>query len=393
MTEELLPASEDEACEHVQGAYASGVRLAIVGGATRRDVSSMMRLRSTRLCGIVDYAPAELVMTAQSGTPMNEIDTLLAANGQLLPFEPLDHRGITGAQGNPTIGGAFAVNASGPRRFVAGAARDSLLGVRFINGQGKTIRAGGRVMKNVTGLDLAKLLAGSFGSLGFVTEVTFKVLPAPESTATVVVHGLSDAAATDAMASAMAMPVEVSGAAHLPAAVSANVLSAALPRTGATALRVEGTRTSIATRVTMLRSAMSKLGAMTILGEVETAALWRDIRDAAPLRLDSTDILWRISVPPSAGHKLAAALACEADVDAYYDWQGGLVWLRVMDDLPDTRLRQLIRAHGGGHATLLRAPDAVRSKMSVFEPLPAPVAALSALVRQKLDPAGIFGWD
>ena len=210
----LTPHNEADAAYVIRNAAAGGTTLAIVGGNTRSGFGNAVAchdtLSSSGLTGIVDYEPAEMVMTAKAGTPVAEIEAALAANRQMMAFEPMDHRGIMGTTGEPTIGGVFAANASGPRRFVAGAARDSLLGIRFVNGKGEIVRAGGRVMKNVTGLDLVKLLAGSQGTLGFLTEVTFRVLPVPQTVETIVISGLDDVVATQAMAVAMAMPVEVS---------------------------------------------------------------------------------------------------------------------------------------------------------------------------------------
>ncbi|HEX5935946.1 MAG TPA: FAD-binding protein, partial [Pseudorhizobium sp.] len=222
----LTPHTENDAVYVIRNAAAQGRALSIVGGNTRTGSGADRheRLSSSALTGIVDYEPAEMVMTARAGTPVAEIEAALAANRQMMSFEPMDHRGVMGTAGQPTIGGVFGANVSGPRRFVAGAARDSLLGIRFVNGRGEAIRAGGRVMKNVTGLDLVKLLAGSHGTLGFLTEVTFRVLPVPETVETIVISGLDDAAASHAMAVAMAMPVEVSGAAHLPQTVRSRFL-------------------------------------------------------------------------------------------------------------------------------------------------------------------------
>lgn len=342
------------------------------------------------MCGIVEYEPAEMVMTVKSGTPVAEVEAALAANRQMMAFEPMDHRGIMGTSGDPTIGGVFAANVSGPRRFVAGAARDSLLGIRFVNGQGQVIRAGGRVMKNVTGLDLVKLLAGSQGTLGFLTEVTFRVLPVPLAVETIVISGLDDLAATKAMAAAMALSVEVSGATHLPAGVGGLFLAGQLPESEATVLRLEGLAASVSVRAGKLAEAMEAFGPVSRLGSDESRVLWREIRDVHPYADGTQTPLWRASVAPSAGHQLVAALRLEARVDAFYDWQGGLVWMHMEADPEGKLLRRYIRELGGGHATLVRATDEARAQTPVFEPLPDALAALSARVKQKLDPAGIF---
>jgi glycolate oxidase FAD binding subunit len=278
------PASEEGIASVVRSAAAERVTLSIVGGGTRSGIGNPVRadrtLSTRRLAGIVTYNPAEMTMSALAGTPLAEIEAALDAKGQMLSFEPMDHRPVFDTSGEPTIGGVFAANVSGPRRYVAGAARDSLLGVRFINGRGETIKAGGRVMKNVTGLDLVKLMAGSYGTLGILTEVTFKVLPLPPTAATIIVSGLNDAEAAAAMAEAMAQPVEVSGAAHLPESVGRRFISGALPEGAATALRLEGSAASVALRSEKLAAALARFGR----SRSNEGALGRDPRREALCR-------------------------------------------------------------------------------------------------------------
>ena len=390
----LIPHTETDAAYVIRNAAAQGTRLSLCGGNSRvgfgNPVEGAEAMSSRGLSGIVDYEPAEMVMTARAGTPVAEIEAALAANRQMMAFEPMDHRGIMGTSGEPTIGGVFAANVSGPRRFVAGAARDSLLGIRFVNGQGQVIRAGGRVMKNVTGLDLVKLLAGSHGTLGFLTEVTFRVLPVPQSIETIVISGLDDAAAARAMVSALALPVEVSGAAHLPQTVKGRFVGGALPEGEATVLRLEGLAASVAVRAEKLAAVMKAFGPVSRLGQDKCVTLWREIRDVHPYADGTQKPLWRVSVAPSIGHQLVAALRLEAGVDAFYDWQGGLIWMRMEADPEAELLRRYIKALGGGYATLMRASEQVRAVTPAFEPQPDAVAALSARVKQKLDPAGIF---
>ncbi|OHV75822.1 FAD-binding protein [Rhizobium sp. LCM 4573] len=394
----LIPTSEVDAAYIIRTAAYEGKRLAPCGGSTRagfgNSTEPVEKMSSRGLFGIVDYEPAEMVMTVKAGTPVAEVEAALAANRQMMAFEPMDHRGVMGTHGasfgEPTIGGVFAANVSGPRRFVAGAARDSLLGIRFVNGRGELIRAGGRVMKNVTGLDLVKLLAGSQGTLGFLTEVTFRVLPMPQTVETVVISGLDDAEAARAMAAAMALPVEVSGAAHLPASVKGRFLGGALPEGETTVLRLEGLSASVAVRAEKLADAMATFGPVSRIGMDESQALWREIRDVHPYADGTRKPLWRVSVAPTIGHQLVAALRLEAGIDAFYDWQGGLVWMRMEADPEAELLRRYIKALGGGHTTLMRASDAVRASTSAFEPQPEAVALLSARVKQALDPAGIF---
>jgi FAD/FMN-containing dehydrogenases len=390
----LIPHSENDAAYVIRTAAANKKALILCGGQTRSpDVDPLADIEvvsSRGLSGIVTYDPAEMVMTARAGTPVAEIEATLAENRQMMAFEPMDHRGILKTSGEPTIGGVFAANVSGPRRFVAGAARDSLLGIRFINGKGETVRAGGRVMKNVTGLDLVKLLAGSQGTLGFLTEVTFRFLPVPQTVETIVISGLYDDAATNAMAAAMAMPVEVSGAAHLPQTVRSKFVDGKLPEGEATVLRLEGLVASVGVRGDKLEAVMRAFGPVTRLGMDDSLTLWRQIRDVHPYADGTEKPLWRVSVAPSAGHQLVAALRLEAGIDAFYDWQGGLVWMRMEADPEAELIRRYIRALGGGHATLVRASELVRQQTPAFEPLPEAVAALSARIKEKLDPWGIF---
>ena len=390
---EYIPTTEAEASDLVRAQAAIGKPLTIAGGNTRAGPGNIMQneatLRSTGLCGIIAYNPNEMVMTVRAGTPVAEVEAELAAAGQMIAFEPMDHRGLLGTTGEPTIGGVFAANVSGPRRFVAGAARDSLLGVRFINGRGEIVKNGGRVMKNVTGLDLVKLLAGSFGTLGFLTELTFRVPPRPKGEQSIVISGLSDEEATRAMARAVALPVEVSGAAHLPPTLAGNVVGGDLPSGGATILRLEGLPNSLEVRAEKLCMAMSQFGDVTVVEQDVSRKIWQQIRDVQPYADGSTRPVWRVSVAPSVGHKLVAALRPDG-VDAFYDWQGGLAWLRMQQELEPDLLRRLIKALGGGHATLIRASNSARTAARQFQFEGDAVAALSSRVKATFDPSNIF---
>ena len=390
----LTPSTEIEAAELIREHAAKKTPLHIRGGGTRAGfgnvVTAEATLSSSSLTGIVEYNPAEMVITARAGTPVAEIEAALAANGQGMAFEPVDHRGAMGTSGTPTIAGLFAVNSSGPRRFTAGAARDHLLGVRFVNGAGDVVKAGGKVMKNVTGLDLVKLLAGSHGTLGFLTEVTFKVLPVPKNSTTLVLSGLEDEQAMQALAAAMSLSVEVSGAAHLPESVRGRFIGGSLPEGAATVMRLEGLEASVAVRAEKLAAAMAGFGPVDRLDAEQSKTLWREIRDVAPYADGTARPLWRVSMAPSEAWKLVAGLRLRAGIDAYYDWQGGLVWMRAEADPEAEVLRHGIRTLGGGHATLLRAAPQIRAEVATFEPQAPAVALLSARLKAKLDPHGIF---
>ena len=390
-----IPTTEAQACAVVKSVLDSGVPLSIGGGGTRaglgRPTQTQSTLSSAGLTGITLYEPAEMVIAARAGTPLAEVERTLAERGQMLPFEPMDHRALLGTEGEPSIGAVAAGNISGPRRINGGAARDSLIGIRLVNGRGETIKSGGRVMKNVTGLDLVKLLAGSYGTVGFLTEVTFKVLPVPRAEATVVVSGLNDAEAAIAMSAAMATSCEVSGAAHLPESVRWLFGTNGLPDGPATLLRMEGVEASVADRVERLKPFMQRYGAVSRIDQGDSQQIWREIRDVTPFSEDgSCRPLWRISCAPSAGHQLLAALRLETGVNAFFDWQGGLVWMQMEDDAEADMIRAYLKRLGGGHATLMRARPEVRASIAAFEPQEKAVASLSAAVKAKLDPNGIF---
>ncbi|WP_394690536.1 glycolate oxidase subunit GlcE [Hoeflea sp.] len=392
------PETEDEVARIVAEASANRSPTEIIGGGTKRSYGRPLQVASAlsveKLTGITNYDPSELVMAARAGTPLAEIEEALAVNNQMLTFEPMDHRPLLGSSGVPTIGGVFAGNISGPRRISAGAARDNLLGVRFVNGSGEIIKSGGRVMKNVTGLDLVKLMAGSWGTLGVLCEVIFKVLPKPETALTIVVKGLNDAEAAEAMAAAMGMSVEVSGAAHLPESVIHKIAGGSLKGGPATVLRLEGLEPSVAVRSERLVAEMRRRGEVSVLDVDATTLVWRDIRDVKPFAGTGsggvTKPVWRVSVAPSVGHQLVAALRLQTGVDAFYDWQGGLVWLQMEADPEAELVRTYIKALGGGHATLVRADAATRASVPVFEPQPAALEALSKRIKEQFDPRSVL---
>ncbi len=372
----IEPKSETDLSEAIAGAAAP---FEIVGGGTRlalgRPVQAAESLSTAGLSGVSLYEPGALTLVAAAGTPLAEIEAALAAENQRLAFEPMDHRRLLGSTGEPTIGGVVACNVSGPRRIQAGAARDALLGVRFVDGAGRILKNGGRVMKNVTGYDLVKLMAGSYGTLGVLTEVAFKVLPAPEAVATVLIEGLSDEAAVAAMTRALASPYDVSGAAHFPVSMDGAPV---------TMIRVEGFEKSVAYRAAKLRDL---LGGDIETDPARTAAGWSWVRDAEALA-DRPGAVWRISVKPSDGPRVVAAIPHDF---AFYDWGGGLAWLLTAEegDASAAAIRGAV-ARLGGHATLIRASDATRAAVSPFHPETPPLAAISAGLRAKFDPRGLL---
>src|SRR4051812_14251232 len=290
-----IPSTEQDAASIVTEAASRRTPLSLVGGGTKADVGrpaqTAATLSSAGLTGVTLYEPAEMVIGARAGTPLAEVVRTLAEKGQELTFEPMDYRPLLGSTGEPTIGGIAATNLSGPRRIIAGAARDSLIGVRFVNGQGEVIKNGGRVMKNVTGLDLVKGMSGSWGTLGFFTEVIFKVLPRAERVATLAFNGLDDARAIEALSLALGSPFEVTGAAHLPAKLDGG---------GArTLIRIEGFTVSIDYRLGELKRLLKRFGAADVIEGDEAAALWRLVRDVEPLADPRDRTVWRGSAAPT----------------------------------------------------------------------------------------------
>jgi glycolate oxidase FAD binding subunit len=396
----LKPETAAQVTDAVRWALSAGEPLEILGSGSRRGLGRPVQaghaLDLSGLSGVIAYEPEELVLTALAGTPMDEIRTMLAERGQHLAFEPPE---------GGTLGGLVASGLAGPRRISAGSARDHTLGIAGVSGRAEAYKGGGKVVKNVTGYDVPKLMAGSFGTLTALTEITVKVLPAPEDTATLLLFGLDDAAAVAMLDRALRSPYEVSGAAHLPKGIAAVSGVSALAGAGGavTLVRLEGFGPSVAARVTMLRE---ELRADAVLGRDESLALWREVRDgvgmgeAAPDSLPrpagegrgggnggDTPHLWKLSVPPSAGPATVDAIRRTLDVEVFYDWGGGLVWLAAPPDSGAT-IRSALSA--GGHATLVRAPEAVRAATDVFQPLPEPLMALSRRVKESFDPKGIL---
>lgn len=391
----FTPSTPDEVLSAVQWALAEEAPIEIVGHGTKRNIGRPQQtehvLDLSGLAGVTLYEPEELVLSARAGTPLAEIEELLARYGQQLAFEPMDYGPLLGAApGKGTIGGVLAANLSGPRRLKAGAARDHILGVHAVSGRGEAFKSGGRVVKNVTGYDLSKGLAGSWGTLAAVTELTFKVLPAAETEMTLAIRGLIDDVAIAAMALAMGSSAEVSSAAHLPEGVAHRVLDGRLGSDAATLLRVEGFGPSVNYRIESLMQLLGKAGPLERIEADQARDLWRQIRDCAPFADGTEKPVWRVSVAPSEAAKLTLAFRMEAAAEAFYDWQGGLVWLRVEEDAEAETLRRLVQKIGGGHATLVRASPGLRTAVPVFQPQPPALAALSSRLKEQFDPKGIF---
>lgn len=400
----MRPESETQLAEMVREAKEP---LRIQGGGTR-PVGRILEgtvLDARGLRGISLYEPGALTLVAGAGTPVSEIEAALEAHNQMLAFEPMDHRTLLGTSGTPTLGGVVAGNVSGPRRVSAvGACRDSVLGVRFVDGAGQVVKNGGRVMKNVTGYDLSKLMCGAYGTLGVLSEVALKVLPRPEAEATLTVPGLNVAQAVDAMAAALKSPFEVTGAAWDPAF--------------GVRLRIEGLSASVAYREGRLQALMAPFGAASITDDSRASAqIWRAIRDVE--RLKDHAVVVRVSIKPGNLTELlhlASETLCDPRTrapgfDIVADWGGGLVWFGAKTPQLEICAQALSAGQGavaetggrilldylkrhcagaGGHATLIKGPVGLRRGVASFQPEAAPVAALTTGLRQRFDPRGIL---
>lgn len=369
----MIVKTEQDLAEAVKSATGP---LRIQGGGTRNIGNPVDGdvLSTAGLSGITLYEPGALTLVAQAGTPVAEIEAALDVENQRLAFEPMDHRALLGTKGAPTIGGVVATNASGPRRISVGACRDHLLGVRFVDGAGTIIKNGGRVMKNVTGYDLVKLMAGSYGTLGVLSEVSLKVLPKPETEATLVLHGASLSDSVAAMSAALGSPFEVTGAAVI---------------AGAVHIRIEGFEASVAYRAGKLRDLLGAFGEMTETQDADSAAVWRDIRDVRCFA--DHDAVTRVSIQPSAAPEFAERLWRTLDASLVLDWGGGLMWFSVTEaDGATHKALQDMSEQTGGHATLIKGSEAMRAAVPVFQPENSTVTMLTQGLRSKFDPRGIL---
>ena len=399
MPEVPKPRSAADVEALVRWAIAEHKSLEVVGRGSKRSIGrpaqSDATLDLSGLSGITLYEPEELVLSARAGTPLADIETLVASRGQELAFEPADYGPLLGVRaGQGSIGGVLAGNLSGPRRIKAGAARDHFLGFSGVSGRGDTFKSGGRVVKNVTGYDLCKLMAGSWGTLAVMTDVTIKTLPKSETEATIVVQGLADAAAMSAMAAAMGSAYDVSGAAHLPARIARQFLADFPAGQAVTAFRLEGVEPSVKHRIQTLGAVAKAFGPPAMLDTARSRTLWRAIRDVLPFAAHGplgARPVWRVSVAPMRGAEVGHMISAAGSGEIFYDWAGGLVWAAMppSDDAGEAVVRPAAEA-AGGHATLIRAPVAIRAIVPVFGPQEGALAALTGRVKDSFDPTGVL---
>jgi glycolate oxidase FAD binding subunit len=393
----LRPAAEWELASMLADLGQRGHPVEVIGAGSKRDVgrpgNAAVGITTTAFKGITLYEPTELVMSARTGTPLHAIEEELGRRGQMLAFEPLDLGPALGLPvGQASIGGVFATNLSGPRRISVGAARDHLLGVRGVNGRAEVFKSGGRVMKNVTGVDVVRGVAGSWGTLAVMSEVTFKVMPIPEDTLTLVFFGLTDDIAVELLTTAMGTPYEISGAAHLQAPIARRLQYEALrlQDKSVTAIRIENFARSIDYRRGKLKDLLQAYGRSHELGRDNSIAFWSEITTLSVLP-PSGGMLWRISTAPRKGPEVVRSIGRYMTVQALYDWSGGLVWLEVPPsaDAGASDIRRVL-ASLGGHATLIRAEPSVRAAVEVFHPLNPGTERITRGIKDAFDPHRIL---
>src|ERR1700761_364635 len=386
----------------VRSALASEQPLEIIGHGSKRLIGQPMvtnaLLDLSALNAVTSYEPTELIITVQAGAPLADVLSLIDSRNQQFAFEPINTSLLLGTPDIGPIGGMIAAGLAGPRRIKAGAARDHLLGAHAVSGFGDSFVAGGKVVKNVTGYDLCKLLAGSWGTLAVMTEVTLKVMPRPESERTLVLRGLDDVTANRAMTAALGSPFDVSGAAHVPnSALRASAGGfGGLGSSGqaVTLVRLEGIAASVAHRAATLVKLLAPFGTAEIVEDAASTAIWVAARDVQPFAAGGTLgawPVWRIVCPPASGGALGERLTRDSGGDVIYDWGGGLIWA-ALPPKPDAQaalVRERVNAVGG-HATLLRASDEVRRNVDVFHPQQGGLAALGERVRLSFDPKNIL---
>jgi glycolate oxidase FAD binding subunit len=388
--------------EAVRAAIAGEQPLEIIGHGSKRLVGQVMATNAvldlSALSAVPAYEPQELIITTQAGAPLSDVMSLLDSKNQQFAFEPVNLARLLGTPERGTIGGMIGAGFAGPRRVKAGGVRDHLLGAHAVSGFGESFKTGGKVVKNVTGYDLCKLLAGSWGTLAVMTEVTLKVMPRPEAECTLLLRGLDHLAANRAMTAALGSPFDVSAAAHLPASASrggaAGLDKLGSPNEAVTLLRLEGIAASVRHRAASLTETLKPFGAVEQVEEAASQAAWSSIRDLEPFAANGplgAWPVWRIVCPPASGGALGEALVREAGGEVIYDWGGGLIWA-ALPPKPDGQAA-LVRQRAaalGGHAMLVRGSVELRCEIEVFHPQPAGLVALSERVRNSFDPRRIL---
>ena len=403
----VRPANIRDLCAVIVSSAEQDARLRVYGADSKRGWSRACCISSQRSSqdihaldmsgfdGVVLYEPEELILRAGAATPISGIQKHLRENQQELSFEPPDFASLYGGEaGRGTLGGVVACNLSGSRRVHAGAVRDCVLGVEAVSGRGEFFRSGGRVMKNVTGYDLPKLLTGSHGTLAVMTQITMKVLPASETSASVLLPNLEPEHAVVVMTQALSSAYGVSAVAYLPASVAMRAMPATT--SNLTVLRLEGAEKSLSARVELLCKHIKEHGDSELLQNDESRALWSFIGDARFFAsgVRREDLLWRLFLPPSRSHRIDAFVRQMGEAYYFLDWGGGLAWLGISNEIKEKRAAcEKVAAFAreqGGYGILVRAPDELCGVFGGFSALGAVENALMERVRAAFDPDGIF---
>ncbi len=379
--------SEREIVDAVREARVAKLPFDIVAGGTkhafgRPQALSERTLDVGRLRGIQNYEPEELILTVKPGTRLTEIELVLSEKGQRLGFDPPDSAALFGAGGVSTIGGAVSADWSGSVRVRHGGARDSLLGLRGVNGFAEAFKAGGKVVKNVTGFDIPKLACGAFGTLCVLTELTFRVFPKASHAATLMLRDVAPQEGFQALRRIWSSPLEATGLAYIAPLAIAELLGEV--GKGAALFRVEGEPEPLKEKVQMLRSA---LGARDVKDVALGDAAFARLSAGAPFAATGHDV-WKIGVPPSEAPRTAEAIGTEL---WYGDLAGGVLWFGLEPDNAASiaKLRAAV-ARAGGHATLVRAGLPTRKRVAVFPQETPERAELTRRVKAAFDPLSLF---
>ncbi len=381
----------DEVREVVNDAMADRRQVEILASGSKRALgrrcSYDLTMDLSAMTGIIDYQPEELVITLRAGTPMLEVGAALAQARQMLAFEVPDYSHLFDTSGSGTIGGVVATNLSGPRRLTVGAARDYLLGFEAISGRGEAFKSGGRVMKNVTGYDLSKLMTGSFGTLAVMDEITLKTLPSPETSCSLIVEAVDFAAAVSKISGLFATPHEPSSAAILPASLAkeAGLQESSGNDSCVIVVRLEGIPISIGNRLDNLQ----RLAGGYSLEAPASEALWAKIRDVKLFATPVHDV-WKISCAPTDAPSLVKKIEHNHEINYFADWAGGLIWMTSDSNNLGHDLRAALATLSGGFALLVRDSGTTRHTIPPFQPLADPLLALHKRVKAAFDPLAIL---
>jgi len=340
----LYPTKEKEVKDIIKQFYKSNIPIEIIGSNSKKQIGRLLQCAKTlslsKLNGIVEYLPSELYIKVKAGTSINNIENELKKNNQQLSFEPIDFGYLFMGKSNyGTAGGQVACNISGPRRFKSGSIRDHVLGFRAVNGRGEIIKSGGTVVKNVTGYDLSKLICGSYGTLVAITEITFKVMPAPEENKTLVIHNLNLNQAADLLDKAMSSSNDISGASFLPIDPECKKCEMNISKTfmlndlkdngSITAMRLEGLKRSVDQRINNLCEELKISNYdISVIENLQSEIFWKKIKNLEFFSLTKNNI-FRIVIPPTECVQLINELPRKFKF--YLDWGGALIWMEACE--------------------------------------------------------------